>query len=63
MYSREDIEKSIHDFSSLAIFDILDKADSYYIKMSEPKFDEKQTAGEFENYLIDLTFRSMKSCL
>lgn len=57
------IEKCIKDYVEIAAIQLTVTNDSYTVSIQNCCYDEQETAYEFENYVIEYTFRSQKQCL
>lgn len=62
LFCLENINVCCNDFKDYAVCIVSDIDNSYVVELSECRFDESETIKEFENYLIELTFRSMNKC-
>lgn len=60
LYSEKDINNAISDFLHLADLEVSDESESFIVRISNCKYTEEETESEFENYLIELTYGSMK---
>ena len=61
LYSEKDINNAISVFLHLADFKVSDGSRSFIVTINNCKYTEEETAAEFENYLIELTYGSMKN--
>lgn len=62
LYSLVNIESCIKDYNGLARFEISEESEGWILSISECLYSESDTAREFENYLIEVTYRSQLTC-
>ena len=60
LYSIPNIRQSILAFSELATISVLEKDEVYICTISECRYDIEETVSEFENYLIDLSYKNRR---
>ena len=60
LYSMPNIRQSILAFSELATISVLENDDAYICTISKCRYDIEETVGEFENYLIDLSYKNRR---
>lgn len=60
IYEHENIKEAVDDFSTMAYFKVTEFDEYYLISISDSKYPEERTVKEFENYLIDLTYKRRK---
>lgn len=62
LFDISNIERCIEDYADIAIMKY-EEIDGYYVvDILNSCYEEKETAQEFENYVIERTFRSQKIC-
>ena len=62
MYKHIDLIKCCEDFRDYADIGIVDDNTHWTVEFRDCKLSEVETASEFENYLIELTYGSMDRC-
>ena len=60
LYSMPNIRQSILAFSDIATISVFEKDEAYICTISECRYDIEETVGEFENYLIDLSYKNRR---
>lgn len=60
LYSMPNIRQSILAFSDTATISVFEKDETYICTISECRYDIEETVGEFENYLIDLSYKNRR---
>lgn len=60
LYSMPNIRQSILAFSDIATISVFEKDETYICTISECRYDIEETVGEFENYLIDLSYKNRR---
>lgn len=63
LFNKAEIERCIEDYTDIAILKYSEKDSYYVVDILSSCYEEKETAQEFENYVIERTFRSQKICL
>lgn len=59
IYPYESLQHSCKDYSELAKIKIENDSKYWILCFSDCRYDEAETAKEYENYLIELTYRSL----
>ena len=62
LFDINNIERCIEDYADIAIMKYAEKEGYYVVDILSSCYEEKETAREFENYVIERTFRSQKIC-
>ena len=60
LYSMPNIRQSILAFSDIATISVFERDETYICTISECRYDIEETVGEFENYLIDLSYKNRR---
>ena len=63
LFNSQDIERCIEDYIEIADINYDVKGNYYIVDILKSCYGGKETAQEFENYVIERTFRSHKKCL
>lgn len=59
IYPYESLQHSYKDYAELAKIKIEDDSQYWILSFSDCLYDEAETAKEYENYLIELTYGSL----
>lgn len=59
IYPYESLQHSCKDYAELAKIKIEDNQQYWILSFSDCRYDKAETAKEYENYLIELTYRSL----
>ena len=51
------VMQCIRDYRALADFSVEESKDAFFVSLRGCRYDERETAKEFENYLIEQTYR------
>ena len=62
LFDRAVVDRCIEDYAEIADCELKETNDAYIVSVFNCRYDEYETAREFENYVIEIAFRRQKRC-